>query len=59
MLQMCAELGFRAQDIGSDIRRVVLELGNSAAQPPFPDAAPPPHVAGLQSRGSLRPERVR
>jgi acetyltransferase len=29
MLQMCAELGFHAQDIGSDIRRVVLELGNS------------------------------
>jgi acetyltransferase len=26
MLQMCAELGFRSQDIGSDIRRVVLDL---------------------------------
>ena len=32
MLQMCAELGFRARDIGSDIRRVVLELGNSGKQ---------------------------
>jgi acetyltransferase len=28
MLQMCAELGFRSQDIGSGIRRVVLDLGN-------------------------------
>jgi acetyltransferase len=26
MLQMCAELGFHAQDIGSGIRRVVLDL---------------------------------
>ena len=26
MLQMCAELGFRAMDIGSDMRRVVLDL---------------------------------
>jgi acetyltransferase len=26
MLQMCAELGFHAEDIGSDIRRVVLDL---------------------------------
>jgi acetyltransferase len=26
MLQMCAELGFHAQDMGSDIRRVVLDL---------------------------------
>ena len=32
MLQMCAELGFRARDIGSDIRRVVLELANSGKQ---------------------------
>jgi RimJ/RimL family protein N-acetyltransferase len=29
MLQMCAELGFRAQDMGSDIRRVVLDLENA------------------------------
>jgi acetyltransferase len=28
MLQMCAELGFHAQDMGSEIRRVVLDLGN-------------------------------
>jgi len=28
MLQMCAELGFRAQDMGSDTRRVVLDLEN-------------------------------
>jgi acetyltransferase len=28
MLQMCAELGFRTQDVGSDIRRVVLDLEN-------------------------------
>jgi len=26
MLQMCGELGFHAQDIGSGIRRVVLDL---------------------------------
>jgi len=26
MLQMCAELGFREQDIGSKLRRVVLDL---------------------------------
>jgi RimJ/RimL family protein N-acetyltransferase len=26
MLQMCAELGFHAQDIGSAIRRIVLDL---------------------------------
>jgi hypothetical protein len=26
MLQMSAELGFRTQDMGSDIRRVVLDL---------------------------------
>jgi len=26
MLQMCAELGFRAMDIGSEMRRVVLDL---------------------------------
>jgi acetyltransferase len=26
MLQMCAELGFHAQDIGSSVRRVVLDL---------------------------------
>src|SRR5262245_1861108 len=26
MLQMCAELGFHAEDIGSDLRRVVLDL---------------------------------
>jgi acetyltransferase len=32
MLQMCAELGFRLQDIGSGIRRVVLDLGNSSRQ---------------------------
>jgi hypothetical protein len=29
MLQMCAELGFRAQDMGSNIRRVVLDLENA------------------------------
>jgi acetyltransferase len=29
MLQMCAELGFREQDMGSDIRRVVLDLNNN------------------------------
>ena len=28
MLQMCAELGFHAQDMGSRIRRVVLDLEN-------------------------------
>ena len=29
MLQMCAELGFREQDMGSEVRRVVLDLENS------------------------------
>ncbi|HXX50910.1 MAG TPA: GNAT family N-acetyltransferase [Xanthobacteraceae bacterium] len=29
MLQMCAELGFHAEDIGSGIKRVVLELRNN------------------------------
>ena len=28
MLQMCTELGFYAQDMGPDIRRVVLDLEN-------------------------------
>ncbi len=28
MLQMCTELGFRAEDIGSGIRRVVLDLAS-------------------------------
>ncbi len=32
MLQMCAELGFHAEDIGSGIRRVVLDLENIEAQ---------------------------
>ena len=32
MLQMCAELGFRSLDMGSDIRRMVLDLGNSGKQ---------------------------
>jgi len=32
MLQMCAELGFRAEDMGSNFRRVVLDLGNSGGQ---------------------------
>jgi len=31
MLQMCAELGFHAEDVGSDIRRVVLDLENVGA----------------------------
>ena len=30
MLQMCAELGFYEQDIGSDMRRVVLDLASAA-----------------------------
>jgi RimJ/RimL family protein N-acetyltransferase len=32
MLQMCAELGFHTEDIGSDIRRVVLDLENIGAR---------------------------
>src|SRR5215470_14077986 len=32
MLQMCAELGFYAQDMGSDISRVVLDLKNIGGQ---------------------------
>jgi acetyltransferase len=31
MLQMCAELGFRAEDMGSDIRRVVLDLQDTGS----------------------------
>jgi acetyltransferase len=31
MLQMCAELGFREEDLGSSIRRVVLDLENTSA----------------------------
>lgn len=30
MLQMCAELGFNEEDIGSGLRRVVLDLKNTA-----------------------------
>ena len=29
MLQMCAELGFRSLDVGSQITRVVLDLENA------------------------------
>jgi acetyltransferase len=32
MLQMCAELGFRSEDMGSDLRRVVLDLENTAGE---------------------------
>ena len=32
MLQMCAELGFYAEDVGSDIRRVVLDLERTRIQ---------------------------
>jgi acetyltransferase len=32
MLQMCAELGFRAEDMGSDIRRVVLDLQDTGSR---------------------------
>ncbi len=32
MLQMCAELGFHAEDMGSDIRRVVLDLADIGGQ---------------------------
>ena len=32
MLQMCAELGFHGENIGSDVKRVVLDLENIGAQ---------------------------
>jgi len=32
MLQMCAELGFYTQDIGSNMRRVVLDLENTGCE---------------------------
>jgi len=32
MLQMCAELGFRTEDMGSDIRRVVLDLQDTGGR---------------------------
>jgi len=32
MLQMCAELGFRAEDVGFGIRRVLLDLEKTRAQ---------------------------
>jgi acetyltransferase len=31
MLQMCAELGFGEQDLGSGMRRVILDLKNTSA----------------------------
>jgi acetyltransferase len=39
MLQMCAELGFQAQDMGSDLKRVVLDLEASAASDRQPSGA--------------------
>ncbi len=33
MLQMCAELGFYEQDMGPNIRRVVLDLKNTGGRP--------------------------
>jgi acetyltransferase len=41
MLQMCAELGFRAEDIGSDIKRVVLDLENDGGRRASGDHSPP------------------
>ena len=32
MLQMCAELGFYTQDIGSNMRRIVLDLENTGCE---------------------------
>jgi acetyltransferase len=32
MLQMCAEFGFHTEDMGSDLRRVVLDLENVSSQ---------------------------
>jgi acetyltransferase len=32
MLQMCAELGFHTEDLGSNMRRVVLDLKDNAGQ---------------------------
>jgi acetyltransferase len=32
MLQICAELGFHTEDLGSDMRRVVLDLKDNAGQ---------------------------
>jgi len=32
MLQMCAELGFHAEDMGSDMRRVVLDLQDTGGR---------------------------
>jgi len=39
MLQMCAELGFYAQDMGPDLKRVVLDLETSAASDRQPSGA--------------------
>ena len=39
MLQMCAELGFQAQDMGPDLKRVVLDLETSAASDRQPSGA--------------------
>src|SRR5215472_3264428 len=39
MLQMCAELGFQAHDMGSDLKRVVLDLEASAASDRQPSGA--------------------
>jgi hypothetical protein len=37
MLQMCAELGFHAVDMGSEMTRVVLELQNTPDGPSHPN----------------------
>ena len=39
MLQMCGELGFYAQDMESDLKRVVLDLETSAAGDHQPSGA--------------------
>ena len=43
MLQMCAELGFYAQDMGTDLKRVVLDLETSAASDRQPSGAATKH----------------
>jgi acetyltransferase len=43
MLQMCAELGFYAQEMGPDLKRVVLDLETSAASDRQPSGAATKH----------------
>jgi hypothetical protein len=55
MLQMCAEFGFHAEDMGSDLRRVVLDLENiGSAKLEAKAAGQPPCAIGARCMASVR-----